>query len=235
MDTIEIAVKQKRNIYLKQERKEKAMDRIFLDTETTGLTPGQIGQLAVICEKETGEVLVHNYFFEVGYVEDGAARVTGRNKDWYSEASGGLKFADKASEISQLLAGGTLIGHNLPFDEKFLSAEFWRAGVGFTPINKMDTMEYFTNICKIPKKKYGRTGNAGNGKEYKYPKLEELADFLRVNKDVVKKFTENLFNTDLVDFHDARFDTTILFVAFHVYKDMLDGTNGWIDTFCHNG
>ena len=208
------------------------MSRIFLDTETTGLTPGQIGQLAIIKEQDTGEITTYNYFFDVNYVEDGAAKVTGRNKEWYHQASNGKKFEEYADEILNILNSGTLVAHNMQFDEKFMSAEFWRANKQFTPVSKFDTMVYFTDICKIPKKKYGRSSS--NGSEYKYPKLEELADFLKINREKVSKYALSLFNENSGDFHDARYDTAVMFVAFHVYKDMLENTNGWIKAFCNN-
>lgn len=39
------------------------MKRIFLDTETTGFSPGQIGQLSMIIDEDGNEPVAKNYFF----------------------------------------------------------------------------------------------------------------------------------------------------------------------------
>ena len=41
------------------------MKKVFLDTETSGLAPGEIAQLSLIIEEETGEVRAKNYFFKI--------------------------------------------------------------------------------------------------------------------------------------------------------------------------
>lgn len=204
------------------------MSRVFLDTETTGLVPGQIGQLAMIKESDNGDLSAHNYFFEVECVEDGAAKVTGRNADFYASASGHTKFSQYADEIISVLSDNTLIAHNFSFDEKFLSAEFWRAEKTFIPSSKFDTMEYFTEICKIPKKYKSKRGIG----EYKYPKLEEIVEFLGIDTTKIAAYAKQLFGTDSGDFHDARYDTTAMFVAFHIQKDVLSNSTAWIDVFC---
>lgn len=204
------------------------MSRVFLDTETTGLVPGQIGQLAMLKESDNGDIGAYNYFFAVDCVEDGAARVTGRNAEFYVMASGNTKFVQYADEIISILSGSTMIAHNVSFDEKFLSAEFWRAEKTFIPSSKFDTMEYFADICKIPKKYKSKRGVG----EYKYPKLEEVVSFLNIDTDKIATYAKQLFETDSGEFHDARYDTVAMFVAFHVQKDILYGTTNWIEVFC---
>lgn len=65
----------------------------------------------------------------------------------------------------------TLIAHNLAFDYPVVTAELIRAGLRATKKveNKVCTMESSTKYCKIP-------GPSGRG--YKWPKLEELHQFL---------------------------------------------------------
>ena len=60
---------------------------------------------------------------------------------------------------------GTVVGHNLGFDEKVIGAEFLRKNIQHTLNNKekVCTMDKSTNFCAIP----GRYG-------FKWPKLNEL-------------------------------------------------------------
>jgi DNA polymerase-3 subunit epsilon len=106
------------------------MRQIFLDTETTGLSP------------ESGDRIV-----EVGCIEMHNRRLTGRNKHFYlnPERKGseeairihGLTdqfLADKpvfgaiADELMEFLAGAEIIIHNASFDVGFLNEELRRLG-----------------------------------------------------------------------------------------------------------
>lgn len=199
------------------------MRKVFFDTETTGLSPGQIGQLSVIILGDDGQPVGKNYFFKVDYMSDGAAAICNRDVDFYEQASNGEVFSDRASELVDVFKDATLIAHNLKFDENFLSTEFWRTGTSFKPADRFDTMAYFKDICKIPGK-YGK---------YKNPKLEELVDYFGINKEKVLQYTKQLFgNGDDIGFHDARYDTTSMFVAFQVYGETLRGTSDWASVFC---
>ena len=205
------------------------LDKVFFDTETTDLKPGQIGQLAYIKEKTTGEIEAGNYFFAVDNVSDGAAKVTGRDTEFYTQASCGIKFADKADEIYRVFDNSMLVAHNLPFDENFLSMEFWRVGktLALTPDKRFDTMQYFTDVLKIPNYRGGK-------KKYKYPKLEELVSRLNINKEKVKLATSKVFSEYFKEnygFHDAMYDTMSMFIAFAVYRDMLNGTDYYKSAF----
>ncbi len=104
------------------------MRQIFLDTETTGLSP------------ESGDRII-----EVGCIEMVNRRLTGQNKHFYlnpQRASAPEAFkvhglsdgflADKplfsavADELMTYLAGAEVIIHNAPFDVGFLNAELER-------------------------------------------------------------------------------------------------------------
>ena len=104
--------------------------QIFLDTETTGLSP------------ENGDRII-----EIGCIEMQSRRLTGSNKHFYlnperrSHADAvkihGLteefladkpKFASIADELMEYLAGAEIIIHNAAFDVGFLDAELARLG-----------------------------------------------------------------------------------------------------------
>lgn len=99
----------------------------------------------------------------------------------------GLSLADVLTEIADAVtAVATLAGHNLPFDEAVLSAEYHRAGqpVPFTPQHtRLDTMRLSTNLVKL-------VGPRGG---YKWPKLNELHAWL--------------FGQDFAGAHGAAADT----------------------------
>ena len=204
------------------------MKALYLDTETTGFKPGQITQLAII-EDDGVNIKGYNYFFTVKHMEPGAIEACGRDENWYAKYSNGLEFKDLAAEIIRLFENSGVVAHNLKFDENFLSAEFWRADIVFKPTYRVDTMEMFTPIMKLPnvKKKY-----AG---EYKYPKLCELTEWLNIDDNKILEFSQQIFgNEDGTNsgFHDARFDTTAMYVACKVYGDRVNNTNTWINRFC---
>lgn len=199
--------------------------KIYFDTETTGLAPGNIAQLSMIVEYEDDRIETKNYFFEIDYITEGAEKACGRGVDFYKSVANGLRFKDYKDELLELFTDATLIAHNEKFDENFVSTEFWRLGVSFKPADKFCTMEFFKDILKIPGK--------GNYR-YKNPKLGELVSFYNIDEDKVKSYSDKLFNAkanESYGFHDARYDTTAMFVVFQVYKESLNNKTDWLDTF----
>lgn len=189
------------------------MKRVYFDTETTGFKPGQICQLSVIVEDD-GKISAHNFFFEVKNVEEGAAAATGRGTDFYKQVASNIFFKDKADEIINIFTDATFIAHNLKFDEGFLSAELWRCNKQVTPKDRVDTMHVFTDIVKA-RNSYGKV---------KYPKLSEVVSHYMIDENKVKHLVHTWFdcsdNTSDA-FHDARFDTTCMFVAYQIYLEDL--------------
>ena len=71
---------------------------LYLDTETTGLYPGEICQLSYIMQDKDGAT-AKNFFFAVKDVEYGAYLVHGFSVQILKELSGGKTFSDHADEI----------------------------------------------------------------------------------------------------------------------------------------
>lgn len=203
------------------------MDCLYLDTETTSLNPGQICELSIIHESNFNFVSAKNYFFAVDSMDAGAQSVHGYSIESLVNLSNGKKFGDFKDELLELMSSKVLVAHNLPFDEKFISSEFWRAGVSFKPAGRLDTMEYFNPILALPNKykKYGK---------YKNPKLSEVIDFLKIDNAKVQELCTKIYGGDDKDisYHDSRFDTTAMYVAVNVQRERLHGHGQWTLNFC---
>lgn len=176
---------------------------IYFDTETTGLIPGRIIQLAYIIENGE-EVTAKNFFFSVDYVPEESVKVHGFTAEKLYQLSGGKVFSDFSDEIqNDFLMADVIVAHNVKFDLSFLNAEYSYLNEVFKYNSEFDTMKHFTPILKLPRRSGG----------FKYPKLTEVADFYEIyTYDVSRKCIE-LFNTYDLQPHDARFDTTMLYLA----------------------
>lgn len=199
------------------------MGLLYLDTETTGFNPGQIAELSFILEENGAITQAKNFFFTVDHMDDDASKVTGLTVENLKELSGGLTFKDAACALFPVFASNTLVAHNLPFDEKFLSMEFWRAGKQLLPVGRFDTMKHFTDICKLP--------NTRRKPGYKYPKLSEVADYYGVSLGKVAQYASMLFGADCSSLHDSRIDTTLMYVCHCINREEQVGTTSWLNTF----
>ena len=92
---------------------------IFLDTETTGFSPGQICQLAYIIQD--GERLnARNYFFSVESMPAAARAVHGFSAPVLRKLSQGREFSHHARVImSDIQRTNRLVAHNAGFDCRF--------------------------------------------------------------------------------------------------------------------
>ncbi len=175
---------------------------IYLDTETSGLRPGQICQLSYVMQDKNG-VKAKNFFFTVDSVEYGALMVHGFSVEKLKVLSGGKRFIERVDEIKLDLENADLVvAHNLSFDMMFLRAEFERLGVPLYIKNEFCSMKNMTPVCKLTGRRLG----------YKYPKLSEMTAYFRISDYEIGLTTKEIFG-DEVGFHDARFDTTALYLA----------------------
>ena len=200
---------------------------IYLDTETTSTSPGQIAELSLIVEDyETHQYIgAYNYFFKGDDMTDGAFKVHGFSKEMLESLSDGKRFGDRYPEFKQYLDNACLVAHNEAFDESFLSMELWRLGISYSPKLRVCTMNYFKDIIKIP----ARTMRYG---KYKNPKLSEVLEYLHIDTAKVQEYTSTLFKCDSSSFHDSRFDTTAIYVIINVLRDMNSGRTEWVQKFC---
>lgn len=106
------------------------MRQIFLDTETTGLSPEagdrviEIGCIEMVNRRLTGEHR-HYYLNPERPSSEEALKVHGLTDEFLADKP---KFAEVVDDLMGWLAGAEVIIHNAPFDINFLNHELKRAG-----------------------------------------------------------------------------------------------------------
>lgn len=201
------------------------MRTIYLDTETTDFTPGQIAQLSYIIEEGGKFETAKNFFFTVDSMSPGAENAHGMSMNFLESMSEGRRFIDNSAEIASDINGATLVAHNVDFDSKFISQEMWRVHTEYSPLKLECTMKFFTPILKLP-----RRGSYG----YKYPKLSEVMEYLHIDEKKVEELTRTIFprlECKEVKYHDASFDTTAMWVCINVYKEKSFGGAFWTEGY----
>lgn len=104
--------------------------QIFLDTETTGLSPEngdriiEIGCIEMDGRRLTGRTL-HHYFNPERKSHEDAVKVHGLTDEFLSDKP---RFASLADEILAFVDGAEIIIHNAAFDVGFLDEELRRLG-----------------------------------------------------------------------------------------------------------
>lgn len=114
------------------------MRKIFLDTETTGLSSinNRICSLTVIDDDNN----IKNYLFNPQqHVQPGAAAVNGYSWNMLKKYP---TFAEQAREIRAVLdSADAIVAHNAVFDIRFLQKEFERCGIYWRPKSVICTMK----------------------------------------------------------------------------------------------
>lgn len=104
------------------------MRQIVLDTETTGLEPGdghriiEIGCVELVNRRLTGNTY-HQYLQPDREIDPGAMEVHGISNEMLADKP---RFADVARDFLDFVSGAELIIHNAPFDVGFLNHELKR-------------------------------------------------------------------------------------------------------------
>ncbi len=178
---------------------------LYLDTETSGLRPGQICQLSYIIQTND-KITAKNFFFTVDNVEYGAFLVHGFSVEKLKSLSNGKRFFDHLDQIKlDLESADLLVAHNINFDMSFLRTEFERAGVPLYIKSEFCSMKNMTPVCKLPGRHLG----------YKYPKLCEMTAHFSLSDYEIGLTASQIFG-DKSGFHDARFDTTALYLSMEM-------------------
>jgi len=157
---------------------------MIFDTETGGLNAygNDILQLSFqIVDGSSCSVLREaNYYFpwpeDKSRVQWGAIQVNGLTEEFLATMNLSERYDALNDFIDELIECDLCVAHNGDFDKNFINATAIREGIyPFEWPVMIDTMKTTTNLCQLPPHP-GRTG-------YKWPKLIELADFLRIRTD----------------------------------------------------
>lgn len=160
------------------------------DTETTGLRPGYIAQLACV-KVDNGKITAFNSWFKVKEMDDGASKANGLSVPLCEQLSGGLEFYDRLDDIQALYEGVTdFYGYNTRYDRSFIEAEFTRCSLPVPNLAYQDVM--LTAKARMQVTKGYKLANA-------------LAHF-GIADEKVLEIAIKLFGA-CQSYHDARFDT----------------------------
>ncbi|MBU6420820.1 MAG: DNA polymerase III subunit epsilon [Gammaproteobacteria bacterium] len=123
------------------------MRQIVLDTETTGLEPGEghriieIGCIELLDRRVTQRVF-HQYLNPERAVDAGAAEVHNLDDKFLADKP---RFAQIAAEFLKFVEGAELVIHNAAFDMAFLNSELRRLGDAQADLGRhcrvLDTLE----------------------------------------------------------------------------------------------
>lgn len=157
---------------------------MIFDTETGGTNPyaNDILQLSyqIIDGNNYSVVREANYYFpwpkNKSRVQWGAIQVNGLTEEFLANQDLHERYEVLSEFINELMTCDLCVAHNGDFDKGFINATAIREGISsfdWPPL--IDTMKTTTNLCRLPA--YG--GRCG----YKWPKLIELAECLRIKTD----------------------------------------------------
>ncbi len=195
---------------------------LYFDTETTGLTPGRIIQLSYVLDYGNRQEF-KNFYFAVDYIDPSAAKIHGITVEKLKVLSRERTFSEFQDEIyDDFINADLVVSHNFNFDLNFMIAEFKYLDRIFRYNESLDTMRYFTPILKLPRK-------SGNG--YKFPKLDELASFAQVFPYDVTKFVMKNFSSSSSFMHDARYDTSMMYLSVQSLKEKFVEFKNLIDSY----
>jgi len=116
------------------------MNEIFLDTETTGLSPNDGDRILEIACIETKDLIptkkiFHKLINPERKVSQEAFKVHGFSNDFLQDKQ---KFKDIAEELLEFIDGKKLIIHNAPFDIGFLNSELKKINKKVLDVKKVD-------------------------------------------------------------------------------------------------
>jgi len=133
------------------------MRQVFLDTETTGLSPDngdrlvELGCVEMVNRRLTGRNL-HFYLNPQRPNSEEAVRVHGLTDEFLADKP---LFATVAEEFIEYLRGAEVIIHNAAFDVGFLDAEFRRVhrpGVATLACGIVDTLAMAREACSVSRR-----------------------------------------------------------------------------------
>ncbi|HUU45776.1 MAG TPA: exonuclease domain-containing protein [Acidobacteriota bacterium] len=129
---------------------------VFVDVETTGLSPGQgdrVCEIALIRRDPDGGRREWSSLIDPGRaISPGAFAVNGITPEM---VQGAPRFAAVIPQMSPLIAGGVWVAHNAAFDLGFLQSEYTAAGFEFPELPVIDTVAIARRHFRFPSNRLG--------------------------------------------------------------------------------
>jgi len=192
------------------------MKSIFFDTETTGLPlhknssiyntkewPYIIQLSYIVYDEDTNKVIanVNDYILIDDSIEITKESFKTHNISRYFLKENGILMKDAINKFKKhMIDSRIIIGHNVSFDKRMLIVECIRNNIHLNLKETFCTMKNSSEICKI------EAINENGEKYYKYPKLQELHNYL--------------FNTNVKNLHNASIDILVCMRCY--YKILFD-------------
>jgi DNA polymerase III epsilon subunit-like protein len=154
---------------------------IVFDCETSGLDSGWNVILSLswqVLDRKLRKLDEQTFYFEwpkdPDMVSEGAIEVNGLTRERLAQLGTSSKADALRIFAAAVKEASLLVAHNGSFDRSFVLADAAHEGVPLDMgIPMWDTMIRMTQYCAIPRYEYGR--------EYKWPKLMELAEIINVD------------------------------------------------------
>lgn len=184
---------------------------VFLDTETTGLSPRFGDRMVEIALARFRGGVMENFYTTLlnpeRSISPGAARVHGITDRDVLDAP---RFRDVAREVRAEMEGAVLVAHNAPFDLGFVSHEFRLARVNSPANLALDTLVLLRRFFRF-------RSNA----------LSRVADELGIAKELSHRALADVLTTRAVfDYIVGELNPPTLGDLLH----MQGGTVAWADT-----
>jgi DNA polymerase III epsilon subunit-like protein len=154
---------------------------VVFDCETSGLDSGWNVILSLswqVLDRSLRKLDEQTFYFDwpedPDMVSEGAIEVNGLTRERLARLGTSSKADALRTFAAAVKEASLLVAHNGSFDKAFVLADAAREGVTLDmDIPMWDTMIRMTQYCAIPRYEYGR--------EYKWPKLMELAEIISVD------------------------------------------------------
>lgn len=169
---------------------------VVFDCETSGLDSGRNVILSLswqVLDRKLQKLDEQTFFFDwpedPNMVSEEAIKVNGLTRERLARLGTSSKADALRTFSAAVKEASLLVAHNGSFDRSFVLADATREGIALDMgIPIWDTMIRMTQYCAIPRYEYGR--------EYKWPKLVELAEIINVN-------------TEDIDWHQSASDVEV--------------------------
>lgn len=174
---------------------------VVFDCETSGLDIGWNVILSLswqVLDRRLRKLDEQTFYFDwpedPDMVSEGAIEVNGLTRERLARLGTSSKADALRTFAAAVKEASLLVAHNGSFDKAFVLADAAREGITLDMgIPMWDTMIRMTQYCAIPRYEYGR--------EYKWPKLMELAEIINVD-------------TGDIDWHQSASDVEITVRCF---------------------